>query len=109
MIQLRLFGLLLLLFLSIRLGLALLFLVDSGPIHRLETIDDLALWLLLFPLGYIFYLMGGGLRRKPKEFLVTVVVHHALLPLAVLCMIVLPIITSHDQSFIRQHHHHCPG
>ena len=97
LIQLRLFGLLLLLFLFFRLGLSLLLLVDSGPLHRLETIDDLAFWLLLFPLGYIFFLMGGGFRRKPKEFLVTVIVHRALLPLAVLCMIVLPVITSHDR------------
>jgi hypothetical protein len=42
LIQLRLFGLLLLLFLFFRLGLSLLLLVDSGPLHRLET---LMIWL----------------------------------------------------------------
>lgn len=97
LIQLRLVGIILLLFLAFRLVVALIAVAGADPLNRFETLDGLAPGLILLPLGFGLYLLGGGLRRKPREIFATTLAHQLLLPFGVVCLLVLPILTLHDR------------
>ena len=93
LIQLRLVGLLLLLFVLARGLQPLLLGRDSPPIHALASITALSNWLPLLPLGISLYLLGGGRQRLPREMLPASLLHRALVPLALVCLLLLPAIT----------------
>jgi hypothetical protein len=92
LMQLRLVGLLMLLILLAR-GLPLLLSFDGPPIEQLASITALSNGLPLLPLGISLYLLGGGRQRRPQEFLPATLLHRALVPLALACLLLLPAIS----------------
>ncbi|MEB3333233.1 MAG: hypothetical protein VKI83_12165 [Synechococcaceae cyanobacterium] len=88
--QLRLVGVLLLGVLLARLLVLLFSGPDSDLLNRLSAISALATWLPLLPLGISLYLLGGGRSRLPREPAFTTLVHHSLLPQALVCGLALP-------------------
>ncbi len=94
--QLRLVGLVLLAFVLAHLLLAIGFGRFETPLARLTGLASLSQSLLLLPLGFSLYLLAGGNRRNRREQLWTYLVHQALLPLAVVCLLVLPAVTLLD-------------
>jgi|694.fasta_scaffold02864_23 hypothetical protein len=93
LMQLRLVGLLMLLFVLARSLLPLLLGHHSPPIQQLASITALSNSLPLLPLGISLYLLGGGRQRLPQEFLPATVLHRALVPLALACLLLLPTFT----------------
>ncbi len=103
--QLRLVGILMLLFVLARSLVPLLLSFDTTPIQRLSSLTSLSASLPLLPLGISLYLLGGGRKRLPNEFPITTLVHRSLVPLALACLLLLPILTvksgieiSHERS-----------
>jgi hypothetical protein len=102
MVQLRLVGLLMLLFVLGRGLLPLLLSVDTAPIERLASLTALSGVLPLLPLGISLYLLGGGRQRLPQEFIPATLLHRALVPLALTCLLLLPAITLHSVISLSQ-------
>lgn len=96
LVQLRLVGILLLLLVLGRLLVLAALSLDTQPLQRLAALTSVSGWLMLLPLGISLYLLGGGRTRQPKEFLFTDLAHHSLLPLALICLLVLPALTIQD-------------
>ncbi|MFM8604869.1 MAG: hypothetical protein ACKOBY_04975 [Cyanobium sp.] len=96
LVQLRLVGLLMLLFVLARSAVPLLLGFDGAPIQRLAAVTSLSAGLPLLPLGISLYLLGGGRQRLPQEFLPTTLLHRSLLPLALGCLLLLPALTVHS-------------
>lgn len=91
--QLRLVGVLLLLVLIGRLLVLLLTSPSVDLLNRLSALGALATWLPLLPLGISLYLLGGGRQRLPREFVPTTLLHRSLVPLALVCLLLLPALT----------------
>jgi hypothetical protein len=85
-------GILLLLILATR-GIGLFLSLEGPSIQQLSALTSLSNSLPLLPLGISLYLLGGGRQRQPREFLPTEVLHRFLVPLALACLVVLPLIT----------------
>ncbi len=99
LVQLRLVGILLLLVLATR-AFGLFFGLEGPSIQQLSAISSLSNSLPLLPLGISLYLLGGGRQRQPREFAPTELLHRCLVPLALVCLLVLPIITVHNMMRI---------
>lgn len=95
LVQLRVVGILLLLLVGSRC-LEAAFSIQGPPIQKLSALSALSNWLPLLPLGISLYLLGGGRRRQRREFLPTEVLHRSVLPLALVCLLLLPWLTLHD-------------
>jgi hypothetical protein len=93
LMQLRMVGVLMLLAVLARSTAPLLLGFDGTPIERLAAISTFSAALPLLPLGISLYLLGGGRRRRPQEFQPATLLHQSLVPLALLCMLVLPALT----------------
>jgi hypothetical protein len=93
LMQLRLVGLLLLLFLLARSLLLLLPGLDGPAMAKLASLTTLSSGLPLLPLGISLYLLGGGRQRLSKEFAPTTLLHRSLVPLALACLLLLPSLT----------------
>jgi hypothetical protein len=106
LVQLRLVGILILLFVAIKLILHIFLTTDGSPLSRFEAISDLAIWLLFLPLGVGLFLLGGGIERRPNETHFTVAVHHCLLPISIFIFIAMPLITLHDTFSLKQQYQH---
>jgi hypothetical protein len=100
LLQLRLVGILLLLVLGTR-AIGVLFSLNGPGIQQISAVSALSNWLPLLPLGISLYLLGGGRQRQPREFVPTEVLHRFLVPLALLCLLVLPAITLNDVLRLR--------
>lgn len=90
LLQLRLVGILLLLLL---LGRLLVFLVTGlhvSSIERLSALGTMASWLPLLPLAISLFLLGAGRRRLTHEANLATWAHYCLLPLALVCLLLLP-------------------
>lgn len=95
LVQLRLVGVIMM-FIIARGLLPLLLHLTSPPIERLASLTALSNGLPLLPLGISFYMLGGGRQRLPQEFLPATLLHRALVPLALACLLLLPAITLHS-------------
>jgi hypothetical protein len=93
--QLRLVGLVLLSFVLVHLLLVIGFGSFDTPLVRLTVMANFSPSLLLLPLGCSLYLLAGGNRRHRREQLWTYAIHQALLPMAVICLLMLPSVTIH--------------
>ncbi|KEF41345.1 MAG: hypothetical protein ER33_11900 [Cyanobium sp. CACIAM 14] len=93
--QLRLVGLLLLAVVLGTLLVAAGFGSVATPLARLKGLLALTPTLPLLPLGVCLYLLGGGHRRHRHEQGWAPALHRALLPMALLCLLVLPALTLH--------------
>lgn len=93
LMQLRLVGLLLLLFLLARVLLLLLFGLDGPAMLKLASLTTLTTGLPLLPLGISLYLLGGGRQRLPQEFAPATLLHRSLVPLSLACLLLLPSLT----------------
>lgn len=100
LLQLRLVGVLLLLVLLTR-AIGALFSLEGAGIQQISAVSALSNWLPLLPLGISLYLLGGGRDRRPREFLPAEVLHRCLVPLAMVCLVLLPVITLHDVLQLR--------
>ncbi|MCP9931457.1 hypothetical protein KBY82_11755 [Cyanobium sp. AMD-g] len=98
--QLRLVGLLLLVLELSTLLLAGSFASVEPPLGRLSGLIGLSLALPLLPLGFGLYLLGGGHRRLHHEQPWTSALHHALLPLGLVLLLLLPAVTIHDAAIV---------
>lgn len=102
LVQLRLVGLLLLL---IVLGRVLVFLfagLHLGPLEKLSSLSALANALPLLPLGISLYLLGAGRHRLRHEHQLMILLHHSLLPLALLVLLALPAAIVHQMMIGKQ-------
>lgn len=90
LLQLRLVGVLLLLLLVGRLLVFLVTGMHVAPIERLSALGTMASWLPLLPLAISLYLLGAGRRRQTRDAAIATWAHFCLLPLAALCVLLLP-------------------
>jgi hypothetical protein len=90
LLQLRLVGVLLLLLLVGRLLVFLVTGMHVAPIERLSALGTMASWLPLLPLAISLYLLGAGRRRHSRDAAMATWAHFCLLPLALLCVLLLP-------------------
>ncbi|MEB3349207.1 MAG: hypothetical protein VKO00_04205 [Cyanobacteriota bacterium] len=88
--QLRLVGVLLLLLLLGRLLVFFFTGLHVAPIARLSALGSMANWLPLLPLAISLYLLGAGRSRPTRAATLACWLHYSLLPLALLCLAVLP-------------------
>lgn len=95
LVQLRLVGILLLLLLASRCLEAVITL-QAPPIQKLSALTSLSNWLPLLPLGISLYLLGGGRQRRRQEFIPAEALHRGLLPMALICLLLLPWLTLQD-------------
>jgi hypothetical protein len=91
--QLRLVGVLLVLFFLGRVLVLVGMGLDPSPIQRLAGLSNLSSWLPLLPLGISLYLLGGGRRRHRREHIVIDLLHASLVPLGLVCALGLPWLT----------------
>ncbi len=101
LVQLRVVGILLLLLMASRC-LEAAFTIQAPPIQKLSALSALSNWLPLLPLGISLYLLGGGRKRQQREFLPAEVLHRSVLPLALVCLVLLPWFTLHDVVGLNQ-------
>lgn len=91
--QLRLLGMLLLLWQALRL-LSLVWLGAQGdPLSHLHLIEQASLSLPLLPVAVALVLLGGGRQRLHRELFFIDTLRRAILPLALVCLIVMPGLT----------------
>jgi hypothetical protein len=90
LLQLRLVGVVLMLIVMARLLVFLLLGLHLGPLEQLSTLGALSNWLPLLPLAVALYLLGAGRQRLWHEKGVLIVLHHGLIPLALICVLALP-------------------
>jgi hypothetical protein len=99
--QLRLLGMLLLLCLALRL-LALVWLgTQDDPLTHLHLIEQASQSLPLLPVAMALVLLGGGRQRQQRELLFIDSVRRALVPLALVCLLVFPSLTFVAQETAR--------
>ena len=99
--QLRLLGMLLLLCLALRL-LALVWLgAQDDPLTHLHLIEQASQSLPLLPVAMALVLLGGGRQRQQRELVFIDSVRRALVPLALVCLLVLPGLTFMAQETAR--------
>lgn len=97
--QLRLVGVLLILIVVARVLVFLFAGLHLGPLEKLSSLGALANALPLLPLGISLYLLGAGRHRLHRERWFMLFLHHSLIPLALLVLVVLPALMTH-QLFI---------
>jgi len=102
--QLRLVGVLLLLIVLGQVLVVLILSAHGDPRQRLTALSALATWLPLLPLGTSLYLLAGGRRRHHREHLFIDLVNHSLIPLALTCLFVLPVLVVTDVANLTWHH-----
>jgi hypothetical protein len=94
--QLRLVGVLLLLIVLARVLVFLFAGLHLGPLEKLSSLNALANALPLLPLGMSLYLLGAGRNRVSREHSLMILLHHSLLPLALLVFLALPAAIMHQ-------------
>lgn len=102
LVQLRLVGVLLILIVLARLLVFLFAGLHLGPLEKLSSLGTLANALPLLPLGISLYLLGAGRNRLRNEHLVMTLLHHSLLPLALVVLLALPAAILHQVSIGQQ-------
>jgi hypothetical protein len=102
LVQLRLVGLLLLLIVLVRVLVFLFAGLHLGPLEQLSSLSALANALPLLPLGISLYLLGAGRNRLRHEHVLMILLHHSLLPLALLVLLALPAAIVHQLAIGKQ-------
>ena len=100
--QLRLVGVLLMLIVLARVLVYLFAGLHLGPLEKLSSLSALASALPLLPLGISLYLLGAGRNRLNREQAFMILLHHSLLPLALLVLLVLPAAIVHQLALGQQ-------
>ncbi len=90
LVQLRLVGVLLMLIVIARVLVFLFTGLHLGPLEKLSSLGALASALPLLPLGISLYLLGAGRHRHRREYWAMILLHHSLVPLALLVLLALP-------------------
>lgn len=96
LVQLRLVGVLLMLIVLARVLVYLFAGLHLGPLEKLSSLSALASALPLLPLGISLYLLGAGRNRLNRERTFMILLHHSLLPLALLVLLGLPVAILHQ-------------
>ena len=102
LVQLRLVGVLLMLIVLARVLVFLFAGLHLGPLEKLSSLGALANALPLLPLGISLYLLGAGRNRLRHEHQLMTLLHHSLLPLALLVLLVLPAAILHQLAIGQQ-------
>lgn len=102
LMQLRLFGLLLLATLLLRAAALAAFGWSSGPLQQLDALEQLSLLLPLLPLALLLALLGGGRQRPSREGMVTDGLRLAMPLLALVCLLLLPLLTGQAYGQLQQ-------
>lgn len=100
--QLRLVGLLLMLIVLARVLVYLFAGLHLGPLEKLSSLNGLASALPLLPLGISLYLLGAGRNRLNREPPFMILLHHSLVPLALLVLLGLPAAIVHQLALGQQ-------
>jgi hypothetical protein len=99
--QFRLLGMLLLVWLAQRLLALVWFGALGDPLSHLHLIHQASQTLPLLPLAVALVLLGGGRQRLHRELFFIDTLRRAILPLAVVCLVVLPVVTLSAQDNVR--------
>lgn len=99
--QFRLLGMLLLVWLAVRLLALVWFGAQGDPLSHLHLIHQASQTLPLLPLAVALVLLGGGRQRLHRELFFIDTLRRAILPLALACLVVLPVVTLSAQDNAR--------